>query len=420
MKYSEIVIAEIQNGNFDEVAINMELALESDDSDTLYLLGNTLFQLGFLNETKRVYNHLIDIHPEDDELKIYLAEIEIEDGRELDALDLLHSINSESEMYPQSLLVQADYYHLNGLPEVSLQKLEEAENLLEDEPVIKFAIAEVYFTIADYQNAIIKYNDIVEQGIEEISGTIISARLGSCYLMIGDYAKAIEYLEDALSYKDDPEIFYQLGIVYVQQEEYTKAIEPLEQAIEHDPSLTGAHILLAEVYEKQNDIKKALEMIENGIQYNDIYLELYFKAAELSAKLDKLEQAESYYQRAMNIEPDNDSAVVKYAEFLSVMEDDEKIIDLYDNVSDTIRQLPESLWILAKANNALDEYDTARKYYEQANLYLDDDSDFLKEYAFFLREDGQRDKMKVVINKYLTLIPGEDFEMAALLDEFDY
>ena len=161
-------------------------------------------------------------------------------------------------------------------------------------------------------------------------------------------------------------------------------------------------------------------MIENGIQYNDIYNELYFKAAEFSAKLDNLEDAESYYQRAMKIDPDSDRTVVKYAEFLSVMEEDEKIIDLYENVSDTIRQLPESLWILAKANNNIDEYDIARKYYEQANLYLDDDSDFLKDYAFFLREDGQRDKMKTVINKYLTLIPGEDFEMAALLDDFEY
>lgn len=420
MKYSEIVIAEIQNGNLDEVQTNMELALESDDSDTLYLLGNTLFQLGFLNETKRVYNHLIDIHPEDDELKIYLAEIEIEDGNELEALDLLHSIHSTSEMYPQALLVEADYYHLNGLPEVSLQKLNEAEQLLEDELVIKFAIAEVYFTIADYQNAISKYNVIVEQGVEEISGTLISARLGSCYLMIGDYVQAIDFLEDALSYKDDPEVFYQLGLVYVQQEEYVKAIEPLNQAVEIDPSLTGAHILLAEVYEKLGDMKQALEMIVNGIQYNDIYIELYFKAAELSAKLDNLKETESYYKRAMEIEPDNDRTVVKYAQFLSTLEDDEKIIDLYDSVSDTIRQLPESLWILANANNNTDEYDMARKYYEQANLYLDGDSDFLKDYALFLREDGQRDKMKIVINQYLALIPGEDFEMAGLLDDFDY
>lgn len=420
MKYSEIVIAEIQNGNLEEAKINLELALESDDSDTLYLLGNTLFQLGFLNETKQVYNHLIDIHPEDDELKIYLAEIEIEDGHELDALDLLHSIDSASEMYPQSLLVQADYYHLNGLPEVSLQKLEGAEKILEDEPVIKFAIAEVHFTIADYQNAINKYNYLVEQGIEEVSGTLISARLGSCYLMIGDYTKAIEFLEDALSYKDDPEVFYQLGVVHVQKEDFIKAIEPLEQAIEHDPSLTGAHILLADVYENQGELTKALDQIENGIQYNDMYVELYFKAAELAGKLDDFQKAEAHFKAALAIDPDNDRTVVKYAEFLSVMEDYEAVIELYEEASDTIRQLPESLWLLAKANNQVDEYDTARKYYEQANLYLDDDTDFLKDYAFFLREDGQRDKMKTVINQYLSLLPGEDFEMAALLDDIDY
>lgn len=65
----------------------------------------------------------------------------------------------------------------------------------------------------------------------------------------------------------------------------------------------------------------------------------------------------------------------------------------------------------------MDEYDEARKYYDQAYQYLDENSDFLKDYAFYLREDGQRDKMKEVIQKYLQLIPGEDFEMVALLED---
>lgn len=417
MKYSEIVIAEIQNGDLDKAYENLEIALEMDDSDTLYLLGNTLFQLGFLNETKKVYNHLIDIHPEDDELKIYLAEIEIEDGNELEALDLLHTIDSSSETYPQALLVQADYYHLNGLPEVSIQKLVEAESILADEPVIKFALAEVYFTMADYQNAIKKYEQLNEEGIEEVSGTIISARLGSCYLMIGDYTEAIVLLEDALSYKDDAEVFYQLGIVHVQKEDYDKAIEPLEKAVELDPSLTGAYILLSDIYENQSKLEQALEEIENGIQYNEIYIELYFKAAELASKLNEFDKAESYYQKAIEIEPGNDRAVVKYAEYLTYMEDSEAVIELFDQSAETMRQLPESLWFLAQANNHLDEYDEARKYYDQAYQYLDENSDFLKDYAFYLREDGQRDKMKEVIQKYLQLIPGEDFEMVALLED---
>lgn len=420
MTYSEIVIAEIQNGNLEKANTNLELALESDDTDTLYLLGNTLYQLGFLIETKRVYNHLIDINPGDDELKIYLAEIEIEDGNELEALDLLLTIDETSEMYPESLLVQADYYHINGLPEVSIQKLQEAESILPEEPVIKFALGEVYFTIADYQNAINAYENLVEAGIEEVSGTLISARLGSCYLMIGEYDKAIDYLNDALSYKDDPEVYYQLGMVYVQQEDYTKAIEPLNEAKMLDPSLSGVYILLAEVYEQQNQIEKALEEIEEGFAYNEINVEFYFKAAELASKANDYNRAEQYYKEVLEIDAENDRAIIKYAEFLSYTEDDEGLIELLGNAPATVQQLPESLWLLARANNNVDEYDQARSYYEQAYLYLSEDLDFLKEYAFFLREDGQRDKMKEIAQKYLLLSPEPDAEINDLLDDYNY
>ena len=152
MTYSEIVIAEIQKGNLDVVEENLELAINYDDEDTLFLLGNTLYQLGFLIETRKVYTYLLEKNPADDELKIYLAEIDIEDGNELEALDLLHSIDETSPIYPQSLLVQAGYYQLNGLPEVSIQKLSEAEQLLPEEPIIMFALAEIFYTTADYQH----------------------------------------------------------------------------------------------------------------------------------------------------------------------------------------------------------------------------------------------------------------------------
>lgn len=420
MNYSEIVIAEIQNGNLDEAETNLRLALDHDDEDMLYLLGNTLYQLGFLNETKQVYNYLADLNPEDDELKIYLAEIEIEDGNELEALDLLHSIDQTSPAYAQALLVQADYYHLNGLPEVSIQKLTEAEEILPHEPVVKFALAEVYFTIENYQQAIQYYEDIVTEGYEEVAGTLLSVRLGNAYLMIGQYDEAIDYLNDALSYKDDPEVYYQLGLVYVQQEDYIQAIESLNQAKTLDPSLSTVYMLLADVYEQQNKLEKALEEIEEGINHNEINIEFYFKAAELAAKINDFEKAEIYYERAMEIEPGNDRTILKYAEFQNYMGNYDEVVELFENTHETTRQLPEALWLLASAKNNIDEYEEARTLFDQAAVYLEDDLDFLKEYAFFLREDGQRDKMQVVVKKYLALNPEIDEEMTSLLDDFDY
>ncbi|HLR89108.1 MAG TPA: tetratricopeptide repeat protein [Atopostipes sp.] len=420
MTYSEKVIEAIQTGNLDEVDELIQLALGADDEETLYLLGNTLFQLGFLEETKRVYNHLIDINPSDDELKIYLAEIEIEDGQELEALELLHSIDPTSSSYSQSLLVQADYYHLNGLPEVSIQKLEEAEELLPEEPVVKFALAEVYFTTAEYQLAANYYEVLIDDNVEEVAGTLINARLGNAYLMLGNYEKAIENLNEALSYKDDPEVYYQLGFAYIQQEEFQKAIDVLNQAKEIDPSLVSVYILLSEAFEQLNQLENSLQAIEEGITINEINIELYLLAAEYAAKLDDYPKAESYYQEALKIEPENERIILKYAEFLNYMASYEDILELFAQVPEQIQQLPEAMWILATANNELDEYDKARNLFDQAYSYLEDNLDFLKDYAFFLREDGRRDKMQEVLEKYTAMNPEYDDDIASLMDDYPY
>ena len=419
MKYSEIVIAEIQNGNLEAAEENLELAINYDDEDTLYLLGNTLYQLGFLIETRKVYNYLLELNPGDDELKIYLAEIDIEDGNELEALDLLHSIEVTSPIYPQSLLVQADYYHLNGLPEVSIQKLKEAEDILPDEPIIMFALAEIYYTTADYQRAIQYYEKITLHGTDEVAGTLLSERLGNAYMLIGEFSDAVDYYKEALTFKETPEIYYHLGLVYVQQSELTKAVEPLEKAKTLDPSLSGAYFLLSEVYEQQNNVEKALEEIEEGISQNELNIDFYFKAAELSTKLNDLEKTSNYYEEAIAVAPDNDLPYIKYGEYLSFMGSYEEVIRLLDQAGETTKQLPEALWLLATAHNNIEEYDKARDLFADASQYLTGDLDFLKEYAFFLREDGQTEKMREIANKYVMLNNETDFEMMALLED-DY
>lgn len=420
MTYSEMMIAEIQNGNLELAEENLELALSFDDEETLYLLGNTLLQLGFLIETKRVYNHLIDVNPNDDELKVYLAEIEIEDGNEIEALELLHAIEHSSPSYPQALLVQADYYHLNGLPEVSIQKLLEAESLLPEEEVIHFALGEVYFTMADYQNAIRYYEKLMIAGHDEISGTLIGVRQGNCYLMIGEYDKALTYFNDSLSFKEDPQVYYQIGLTYVQKEEFDKATEPLLQAKELDPSISGIYFLLAEIYEQENDYEKALKEIEDSLAYNEINIDLYLKAADLATKLNDFKKADKYYKEAIEMDKDNDRIILKYADFLNFIDDYDGVISLLEGAPDVVRELPGSLWLLANAYNSIDEYETAGKLFNQASLFLMEELDFLKDYAFFLREDGQRDKMTEVAKRFVALSDQPDEEMMALLDETNY
>lgn len=420
MSYSEKVIELIQTGNLDEVDETIQLALMHDDDDTIYLLGNSLYQLGFLEETRLVYNHLIDLNPLDDDLKIYLAEIEIEEGNDIDALEILHSINESSPAYPQALLVEADYYMLNDLPEVSLQKLDEANELVPNEPIILFALAEVYYTISDFQQAIYYYKDLLETGHEEIAGTLMSGRLGDAYLMIGDYKQSIVYLKEAIEYKDDAESYFQLGFAYMGQEDYEQAIDALNRAKVLDSTLIGIYVLLSNAYEQIQELEKALDILKEAIIVNEMDTDLYIAAGEIATKNQDYQEAKSYYQKALELEPDNDRVVLKYANYLSFVDEYEELIELFERSAGNIQEDPDASWLLATAHNMIDEYDKAREFFTLAYPYFSKDLTFLKEYAIFLREDGQRDKMKEILEDYLKLNPQADNEILSLLDDFNY
>ncbi|MDN6195620.1 MAG: tetratricopeptide repeat protein [Atopostipes suicloacalis] len=420
MSYSETVIDLIQSGELEEVDENIQLALMEDDEETIYLLGNSLYQLGFLEETRRVYHHLVDLNPEDDELKIYLAEIEIEEGNDLEALEILHEINESSPAYPQALMVEADYYMLNDLPEVSLQKLDEANSILPNEPVILFALAEVYYTLSDFQSAVSYYEGLAESGEEDFAGTSIQGRLGASYLMTGSYEEAIPSLKEALTMKDDAEVYFQLGFAYKAVGEIEKAIDAFEKGKTIDPSYIGLYLSLSDSYEELQNYKKALEILEEAILVNEMDTDLYIKAGEVATRAKYYDRAKKYYKKALDLEPDNDRVVIKYARFLKYMDEYEEIVELYSQSSASVQGDPDASWILATANNMIEDYDQARSFFKTAYNYFADDFVFLKEYAIFLREDGQREEMLEVLKRYLTLNPNPDNEVLSLLDDFNY
>lgn len=420
MSYSEKVIDLIQSGQLEEVDETIQLALMQDNDETIYLLGNSLYQLGFLDETRRVYQHLMELHPEDDELKIYLAEIEIEEGNDLDALEILHEINESSPAYPQALLVEADYYMLNDLPEVSLQKLDEANRILPNEVVILFALAEVYYSLSDFQGAISYYEKIAEAGHDEFAGTSIQGRLGEAYLMTGDYEEAILYLKEALTLKEEAPIYFQLGFAYSAREEVEKAIDSYEKAKAIDPDAIGVYLALSDSYESLQNYKKALEILEEAILINELDIDLYLRAGEVATKAKYYDRAKNYFEKALDLEPDNDRLVIAYARFLIHMDEYEEVVDLYEKSSASVKEDPDASWILATANNMIEDYEKAREYFNTAFNYFADDFVFLKEYAIFLREDGQREKMREVLERYLTLNPNPDNEVMSLLDDFNY
>ncbi|OJF90912.1 tetratricopeptide repeat protein [Alkalibacterium sp. 20] len=407
MSYSAQMIEAIQNEDLDQANAYLEKALTEDSEEDLYALIETLYDLGFLKETKQVVTYLLTRVPDEDGLKLTLAEIAIEEGSELEAFEWLEQVDVSSPYYIQALLVSADYYQTLDLPEVSKQKLIEAKELLPEEPVIDFALAELLFTSGNYKQAITYYENLLEGHHLEFAGISIHGRLGNAYGVIGDLDTAIDYLNEAVEVQETSDHLFQLGYIYFQKKDFTHAGELFHKVKDLDPSYTSVYVYLAKVYLEQHEEEKALEIIEEGRYYDKETSLLYSIGAEASLALGNTEAAENYYKKAMDRDPENLSITLHLSNLLLEQERYQDVLALMEMKLETGEEDPQLFWNSAKAYNGEEEFEKARENYDKAYYSLKDTPIFVKEYAVFLREEGDREGFLREAKRYVLLDPND-------------
>lgn len=412
------MIDALQNEKLDKSKTLLDQALASDPTDELYLLADTLYQLGFLDDTKKVLYQLLETNPMDDEIRINLAEIEIEEDNDLEAIDLLNEVDETSEAYVQSLLVLADYYQVNNLPGVSEQKLLEAQKILPEEPIIIFALGELYYLMGRYNEAIRQYEELYNNDIQEMAAIQITSRLGATYSAIGDFEQATMLLEEATEQKEDIDTIFQLGLTYFQQEEYVRANESFNQVKTMDETYTSLYPYLARGLEEEFQLDEAAEVVLEGIYLDKTNSQLFVIGANIEVKRGNYEKADDYFNDAIQLSPDNESIRIEYTNFLIYIEEYEQAIELIQNALKDQDADPQFYWNLATAENAIEEFDAARTAFEKAYPDFEHNADFLKQYIVFLQEDGQTEKLKEVGQHYLTIQP-DDIEVRELMNRFE-
>lgn len=132
-----------------------------------------------------------------------------------------------------------------GIPEVSEQKLKEAKRLAPDEPVIDFALGELYFTLGRYEEALPEYQALLDQGIETMAEVLIGQRLAATLAGMGDYEEAIAEYQKLPREALDADTTYQLGVLYGETKQYQQAITTLTALQQSDPDYAPLYPALA-------------------------------------------------------------------------------------------------------------------------------------------------------------------------------
>ena len=368
-----------------------------------------LFQdWGLMNDAIAIYEDMLLLYPEDSHIKLLLAEIYTDIGDDEKVIELMEAISPEEEAYVPALVQLADLYQTQGLFEVSEQKLLEAKDLAPTEPIIDLALAELAFSNGEFQKAI-PYYERIERLDEEVSIVNVKERLAESLSSLGNWEEALRYYE--MITLEHPDQLFKYGYTAYQLERYQVAIEAWRKLLEIDQDYTSVYPLLATSLHEEGAVQEAFEALEQGIQKDEFNNELYLLAAEYAVELGRREDAEAYLKQSLSLDPGFEEAAERLLELYEDDLDYEAANDLLDELLSYEAYPDLLLWRKAQVSVELEQFKEAKKAYEKAYPSFREHPDFLKEYGYFMNEEGNREQSLSLLESYLTFRP-EDEEVS--------
>ena len=410
MKNSEKMLSAIEAQDLVQAEQWFEKALLEDSDSILLDLAEYLESIGFFLQAKRIYNKLAPLYPQ---VNLNLAAIASEDGDLEEAFGYLEEVRSNDPWYVNALLIKADLYQMEGLPDVAREKLVEASQL-SDDPIITFGMAEIDFELGNFTQAIKEYASLDNRTIYEQTGISTYQRIGVSYASLGKFEAAIELLQKAIELEYDESAVFELAVILYDQEDYQKANLYFKQLDTLSPDFEGYEYIYALSLHADHQAEEALFMAQQGLNKNPFDSQLALLASQVSYELHDTEKAESYLLDAWDNADDLEELALRLTNLYLEQERYEDILALEDQDWDNVL----TRWNIARSYQALENIEKARELYGELHRDLRDNPEFLEEYIYLLRECGELERAKQEAQHYLSLVP-DDSAMQEFYDSLD-
>jgi tetratricopeptide (TPR) repeat protein len=394
------IMALLENGQHKEALAEYNIVLKNGMPEEKFLLGEGLFQYGFLDEAKALIENLLSIYPEEGELLVLLGEILIEANEEEDAILVLERISEQDTHFGQALLLLADLYQMQGLYEVCESKLLRAKELLPNEIIIDFALAELYSEQGEVIRAMNAYERVLEE-TNEIAGININGRLADLLSASGAFEESLIYYDKALEQKLEINILFGYAFTALQAGYNRTAIEKFKELKELDPEFHSLYLYLAQAYEREEELDNSLRTVQEGLKQDEFNKDLFYYGGKIALKLGKITEAEKYLRESLVLDPGFTEGAHVLNQLFLQQERYEDVLDLISALDVVEDEEPQFLWDAAVSYHNLEEYSLALDRYESAYTFFNNNEDFLNDYGYFLIEEGKKDRAAEIFKQLL-------------------
>jgi len=401
---------ELMKNNEYHLALDLlNKTLPTATADEKFTIAEIYKTWGFLDEAKQLLIELHEQFPEESEIIISLSQVYIDQENDEKAMILLNKINKSDPSYLEALIQLADLYEVQGLYEVSEAKLLEAKQIAPDEIVIDFALGELLFSIGKYERSITYYERVLVTK-EIFNDVSILLRLAEAYAGIGEYEKSLHFYH--LVDDEDPNTLFKHGLTAFYAKEQQIAIQQWKRLLSIDKYYHSAYVYLVKAYQEEGLLNEAFEVATDGLHIDAYNKELYYLTGQLAHQLGQTKASIEYISEAIALDPEYKEAVLFLVNYYNELFQYEQIVDLLRDLNEMGAREPLYDWELAKAFVELEKYDLATIHYEKAYPLLEHDSRFLREYAYFLVEEGNIKGAIKIFEQYLA-IEKNDYDTSA-------
>ncbi|WP_390524203.1 tetratricopeptide repeat protein, partial [Staphylococcus pseudintermedius] len=152
------LIDDINLQKLDQLDSRVQEALQSDNDDALFVLGETLYQFGLTPQGLEVFRTLYMKYPDEDEILIYFIDGLISENQTDEALEFLNEV----PLTPERLMLEADLYQQINMIDIAIEKIEQAIEIQPADPIVHFALAELLYYDGQYLRASREYDTVLE------------------------------------------------------------------------------------------------------------------------------------------------------------------------------------------------------------------------------------------------------------------
>lgn len=397
------IIDDINLQKIENLDSRVQEALQSNDDEGLFALGETLYQYGLTPQGLEVFRALYHKFPDEGDVLSYFIEGLVTENQIDEALEYLNEV----PVSPEKLLLEADLYQQINMLEVATDKLEQALQIQPNDPIIHFALAELLYFDGQYLRASREYDTVLESGEYEVNGVNLFSRLADSSLQSGNYQDALKWYDEINEQEMVPEDYLKKAVAYEKNDRTQEAIKITKSLLNKDPDFIQAYFYLQQLYENEKMFADAIEIGDEGLRLNQYYKELMYSTGALKIEHGDQNEAVNLLKQALEVDPSYQEPLLMLADFYRHQEDYVALIELlqYANEEDLD---PTFTWQLAYALGQEERDKEAQHFYDLAYEALKDNADFLKDYYTYLIEISHVGEAKTIIELLLQKEPHEE------------